>query len=227
MADNIKVSVIVPIYNVEEYLRECLDSLVKQTLKEIEVLMVNDGSTDSSGDIAAEYANKYNNFHLFNKSNEGQGAARNYAIPLVKGEYMAFLDSDDYVSEDAYEKLYRMSENGEREIIIGNVKRFNSKRIYNSSLHTNVFKDNIKNTNIVKNPELIYDTTSCNKLFKLEFWKENDFKFPEGVLYEDIPVTIISHIKSKSTAILTDIIYYWRKREGDNKSINSTKNQYK
>ena len=83
MSGNIKVSIIVPIYNIEEYLRECLDSLVHQTLKEIEVLMVNDGSTDSSGDIALEYVDKYDNFCLFNKLNGGQSRARNYAISFA------------------------------------------------------------------------------------------------------------------------------------------------
>ena len=214
----IKVSVIIPIYNVEEYLKECLDSLVNQTLNGIEVLMVNDGSTDTSGEIAESYAKKYPNFYLETKSNGGQGQARNYAISHAKGEYITFLDADDYVSEDAYEKMYQMSENGKIDIITGNVKRFNSKKCYNSSLHIHVFKDNIKNTHIIKNPELIYDTTSCNKLFKLEFWKENNLKFPEGVLYEDIPLTIIAYFKSKSTTILKDFVYYWRVREGLTKS---------
>ncbi|MEL7668859.1 MAG: glycosyltransferase, partial [Methanobacterium sp.] len=222
MLNNIKVSVIVPIYNVEEYLKECLDSLVNQSLKEIEVLMVNDGSTDSSGKIAAEYANKYENFHLITKPNGGLGQARNYAIPLVNGEYIAFVDSDDFLSKDAYKKLYEMSENGKHDIITGNVRRFNSKRYYDSSLHKKIFKETIENTHITKNPELIYDTTAWNKLFKTEFWRENNFKFPEGVLYEDIPVTIPAHFKSRSTAVLADAkwpIYYWRERDGLTKSI--------
>jgi len=227
MSESIKVSVVVPIYNMEVYLNECLDSLVNQTLNEIEVLMVNDGSIDSSREIASEYANKYSNFYLFNKSNGGLSRARNYAIPFVKGEYIAFLDSDDYVSEDAYEKLYSMSENGKRDIIMGNVERFNSKRYHESSLHKHVFKEDIKNTNIFNSPELIYDTIATNKLFKLEFWIENDFKFPEGVLYEDIPVTIPAQFKSNSTAVLTDIIYYWREREGLDKSITQDRTNIK
>jgi CDP-glycerol glycerophosphotransferase len=219
MSDNIKVSVIVPIYNVEEYLNECLDSLANQTLKEIEVLIVNDASTDSSGEIALEYVDKYNNFRLFNKSlNAGQSRARNYAITFAKGEYIAFLDGDDFVSLDAYKKLYDMSANGERDIVVGNVKRFDSKGIYDSGLHIKIFKENIKNTTIINYPELIYDTTSTNKLFRKKFWKENELKFPEDVIYEDIPLTFFAHYKSKSTAILSDDIYYWRRREGINKS---------
>ena len=218
MSGNIKVSIIVPIYNIEEYLRECLDSLVHQTLKEIEVLMVNDGSTDSSGDIALEYVDKYDNFCLFNKLNGGQSRARNYAISFAKVEYIAFLDGDDFVSNDAYKKLYALSGNGERDIVIGNVKRFDSKGIYDSGLHINIFKENIKNTTIINNPELIYDTTSTNKLFRMKFWKENELKFPEDVIYEDISLTFFAHFKSKSTAILSDDIYYWRRREGTNKS---------
>ena len=127
MSDDIKVSIIVPIYNVEEYLRESLDSLVNQTLKEIEVLMINDGSTDSSGEIASEYSDKYDNFRLFTKVNGGQSKARNYALNFVKGEYITFLDGDDCIPELAYEKLYKMSQNGERDIVVGNVEQFDTK----------------------------------------------------------------------------------------------------
>jgi len=219
MSSDIKVSIIVPIYNVEEYLRECLDSLVHQSLKQIEVLMVNDASSDSSGAIALEYVNKYKNFRLFNKEvNGGQSRARNYAISFAKGEYIAFLDGDDFVTNNAYKKLYDMTENGQRDIVVGNVKRFDSKGIYDSGLHIKIFKENIKNTNITQNPELIYDTTSTNKLFRMKFWKENELKFPEDVIYEDIPLTFFAHFKSKSTAILSDDIYYWRRRESTNKS---------
>lgn len=106
---NIKVSVVVPIYNVEEYLDECLLSLKKQTLKDIEVLMIDDGSLDHSADIAKRYERDNAHFHYFYKENGGLGNARNYAIPYVKGDYLIFLDSDDIVPEDAYEKMYNLA----------------------------------------------------------------------------------------------------------------------
>lgn len=217
--DKIKVSIIVPIYNVEEYLVECLESLVNQTLREIEVIMVDDGSTDSSFKIAKKYADKYENFYAITKVNGGLGQARNFGLSYVRGEYIAFVDSDDYLSKDAYKKLYDIAKKNNSDIAIGNVKRFNSKSIYDSVLHTRVFKDDIMNTHITKNPELIYDTTAWNKIFSMEFWKSNGLIFPEGILYEDIPVTIPAHFLSKRTSVLSDVIYYWRERDGITKSI--------
>ena len=101
------VSVIVPVYNVEKYLRQCLDSLLRQTYKNIEVIMVNDGSKDSSGKICDEYAEKYENFHVVHKKNAGLGMARNTGLEHIHGEYVTFLDSDDYLKENCIEVLYK------------------------------------------------------------------------------------------------------------------------
>lgn len=100
------VSVIVPVYNVEKYLRQCLDSLQEQTYKNIEVVMVDDGSKDSSGKICDEYAKKYKNFYVVHKENAGLGMARNTGFEHIHGEYVTFLDSDDYLDNDCIEILY-------------------------------------------------------------------------------------------------------------------------
>ena len=102
----VKVSVIVPVYNVEKYLSNCLDTLVNQTLKDIEIIVVNDGATDSSPEIIEEYAAKYTNIIALNKPNGGLSDARNYGLPYAKGEYIGYVDSDDYVDYDMYERLY-------------------------------------------------------------------------------------------------------------------------
>lgn len=103
-----KVSVIIPVYNVQEYLRECLDSLVNQTIKEdLEVIIVNDGSKDKSQNIIDEYVEKYPKlFKSYIKENGGQGSARNYGVKKASGEYIGFVDSDDYIENDMYEILY-------------------------------------------------------------------------------------------------------------------------
>lgn len=95
------ISIIVPVYNVEKYLRHCLDSLLKQTYKNIEVIMIDDGSKDSSGQICDEYANKHENFCVIHKKNAGLGMARNTGLEYVHGEYITFLDSDDYLESAA------------------------------------------------------------------------------------------------------------------------------
>lgn len=104
--DNVFVSVIVPIYNVADYLSECLDSLERQTLKNIEIIMVNDGATDGSDIIAKSYSERNANFRLVNRKNGGLSAARNTGLENAGGEYVYFLDSDDFISDDAIEKLY-------------------------------------------------------------------------------------------------------------------------
>lgn len=220
-----KVSIVVPVYNVELYLRECLESLVNQTLSDIEVIMVNDGSTDSSPQIMDEYAEKYPNFNAYHKSNGGLGNARNYGIQFANGEYLAFVDSDDYLALDAYEKMYRLGQETEAELVIGNVLRFNSKKKFESSLHKRAFKEAFKNTTVKEYPSLIYNTTSWNNLFKMEFWKRNGLFFPENILYEDIPVMIPAYFLSRSTSILNDVVYYWRVREGDDKSISQRRTE--
>ncbi|MDE6751971.1 MAG: glycosyltransferase, partial [Eubacterium sp.] len=158
------ISVIVPIYNVEEYLAECLDSIVCQTKQDFEVIMVDDGSTDSSGEIAKSYAEKYPNFHYLYKENNGLGCARNYGVAHSDSKYIIFMDSDDKISEDLYEKMFNAAEKNNSDLTICNVVRCNSKKSWSSSLHKIAFADIDANTHIAKNTNLFYDTTSWNKL---------------------------------------------------------------
>lgn len=232
MSNNVKVSVIVPIYNVEEYLEECLDSLVNQSIREnninfLEVLMIDDGSTDSSGIIAQRYERQYENFCYILKENGGLGQARNYGLKFAHGEYIAFLDADDIVPEDAYEKMYLMAEKTGNDLIVGDVVRFNTRRQFKSNLHRRAFINPADNTHILNNPDLVFDTTSWNKLYKFNWWKKNNFRFPENILYEDIPVTIPAHFKANRVSILNDVVYQWRIRDGVSKSITQNRTEYK
>lgn len=215
----VDISVIVPIYNVEEYLEECLDSLLCQGNVSLEVIMLDDGSTDGSAAIAKKYAEKYPNYHYYGIENGGLGHARNYAVQFATGKYIIFLDSDDIVVEKTYEKMFLLAEKNNSELTICNVARFNSKKSWASALHKNVFHNIDVNTHITKNPNLIYDTTSWNKLILKSFYTEHDFQFPENILYEDIPVTIPMHILANNVSVLTDIGYLWRLRDGASKSI--------
>ena len=114
----IKVSVIVPVYNVEEYLEKCLDTLVNQTLKEIEIIVINDGSPDNSQKIIDKYAKKYKTIKAYTKENGGLSDARNYGLTKANGEYIAFIDSDDYVSIDMYEKIYQKAKSGNFDMVV-------------------------------------------------------------------------------------------------------------
>ena len=110
MNNNIKISIIVPVYNVEKYLRECLDSLINQTLEDIEIICVNDGSTDSSPQILEEYASRDSRIRVFHQENQGVSVAYNYGIKQVKGKYFTIVDSDDWIREDSCELLYETIE---------------------------------------------------------------------------------------------------------------------
>ncbi|MFR2776322.1 MAG: CDP-glycerol glycerophosphotransferase family protein [Anaerostipes sp.] len=221
------ISVIIPIYNVEEFLEECLDSVLNQTKKNLEVLMVDDGSKDHSGDIAKRYSEKYENFKYLYKENGGLGNARNYAVPFATGDYIIFLDSDDIVPEDAYQKMYDKAIKYDSDMVIGRVWRFNSKKNWPSWLHERAFSDFEVKTHILQNPNLIYDTTSWNKLIKRSFYLKHQFKFPENILYEDIPVTIPMHHLANNVSMVADVCYLWRVRDGASKSITQQKDDLK
>ena len=173
-----KVSVIVPFYNVEKYIDKCLNSLVNQTLEDIEIIIVNDGSKDNSETIAKEYASKYKDkiIYLENETG-GLSDARNYAIPYATGEYIAFLDSDDYVEIDMYEQMYEKAKKENADIVecdflweYPNEKIESKGRIYKDK------HDILLNARVV----------AWNKLIKKELIEKTKVKFPYGLRYEDV-----------------------------------------
>lgn len=214
-----KLSVIVPIYNVQSYLLECLQSLSRQSLDQIEVLLVDDGSTDSSGDIARKYAAEHDGFFYYFKENGGLGNARNYGIKLATGDYLAFLDSDDIIPDTAYEDMYALAVKHDCDIVTGGVARFNSSGRHPSGLHNKALIGLPEITHISESPSLHYDTTSTNKIYKRQFWVDEGFCFPEGILYEDIPVAVPAHYRAKKVGVLNRTVYLWRTREGFGASI--------
>lgn len=177
------VSVIVPIYNVEKYLSKCIESIINQTLSNIEIILINDGSTDSSGVIADNYAKNDSRIKVIHKKNGGQGSARNIGIELASGEYIGFVDSDDWIDLDMYEKLYNAAMNSRASIAICNRKVLDE----NNNIKTvvNIKKKIIEN---VKNniagyiiEYLLYKHTVViyNKIYRSEIIKENKISFKE------------------------------------------------
>lgn len=124
----VKVSVIIPVYNVEIYLAECLDSVLQQTLRDIEIICINDGSTDRSSEVLQEYVNKDSRIIIINQENKGLGSARNRGLEIATGEYVAFLDSDDWVDVDYYEKLYNTATKYNAEIACAGYKRCSGRK---------------------------------------------------------------------------------------------------
>lgn len=213
------VSIIVPIYNVEEYLDECLNSLASQTLDSCEIILVDDGSIDKSSAIASSFASSHSSAKYYRIENAGLGHARNYGAGLARGRYLTFPDADDVVPEYAYSDMVQLGDRSQADIVIGDVVRFNSKRVFSSGLHRKAFENMPEVTHISETTSLIYDTTAWNKLFRAEFYFQNKLFWPEGILYEDIPVTIPAHFKATRVAYLDKVVYKWRARDGVSKSI--------
>lgn len=172
-----KVSIIVPVYNVEEYLERCLDSLVNQTLKDIEIIIVNDGSTDGSKEIIQKYLNKYKNIVYLEKENGGLSSARNYGIPYAKGEYIGFVDSDDYVEITMYEKMYNKAVEEKSDMVECDfIWEYPNKKIEDIGKIYSGKKEAIVEARVV----------AWNKIIKKDIIEKTKITFPEGLRYEDI-----------------------------------------
>ena len=186
-----KVSVIVPVYNVYDYIEKCLDSLVNQTLKDIEIIVVNDGSPDNSQEIIDKYAKKYKNIKSYIKKNGGLSDARNYGIKYAKGEYIAFLDSDDYVKVDMYEKMYNKAKEKDFDMVVCDILYlYPDKKLRVSS---GISSDTVD----IKKTYLTIHPAAWNKIFKKTLF-DNDVYFKKNVWFEDVEFIyrMLPYIKS-------------------------------
>ena len=179
----VKVSVIVPVYNVEQYLSKCLDSLVRQTLEEIEILVVNDGSPDNSQQIIDEYTAHYpNKIRSFIKENGGLSDARNYGVKKATGEYIAFIDSDDYVDIDMFEKMYEKAAATGAQVVCCPLSHE-----YANKTRKTFYDDTVFGTNVLESPKILTfgNSFAHNKIYNRAFWLEHDFQFPLRQWFED------------------------------------------
>ena len=196
-----KVSVIVPVYNTEKYLKKCLDSLVHQTLKEIEIILINDGSTDNSQKIIDEYVLKYPKlFKVFSQKNSGQAVARNLGIKNSKGEFIAFADSDDYLEIDAYEKAYNYAVKNNLDIVC--FKFYEDKNGIRKKSSYELFKTYDKNLKYILN-----ETSPCNKIIKNDLLKNNKIKFIENYIYEDLELIPKLALYTDKIGFLDEYLY--------------------
>jgi CDP-glycerol glycerophosphotransferase len=214
-----QISVVVPMYNVERYLTDCLESLAQQTLTDLEVICVDDGSPDSCAAMAAAFAERDPRFRLVQQANGGLGNARNTGADHATGDYITFVDSDDVVVRNAYELLVGSLEDTGSDFASGNYHRLTSTGTRQAGMVTSAFTATRLRTHVSKHPALLNDRTAWNKVFRRSFWTDNGFRWPEGVLYEDIPVTLPAHVTARSVDVLRQPIYLWRARVGDSTSI--------
>ncbi|MFD9125334.1 CDP-glycerol glycerophosphotransferase family protein [Kitasatospora sp. NPDC059571] len=220
-----RLSVVVPIYNVERYLEECLDSIAAQTFTDLECVMVDDGSKDGSAAIAEAYAAKDSRFRLVRQENKGLGAARNtgYRHIAEGGEFLAFVDSDDTLPPSAYELMIGTLDETGSDFCTGNVQRFRAVGYYQSGGHRKPFKETRLRTHITEIPTLVTDRTAWNKVYRRSFFDGAGILYPEGILYEDAPVSVPHHYLATSVDVLSEPIYHWREREVGEMSITQMK----
>jgi len=193
-----KVSVIVPVFNVEKYLRKCLDSLVNQTFKDYEVILVNDGSTDSSGNIISEYTSKYPFIKSFNKENGGMSSARNLGLNYASGEYIAFVDSDDYVELFFLEKMYEKAKSTDSDVVICDYYAINSEEKRYMKCHMNYSPD--EKIEYLLSPPMVW-----SKLIKKEIMDQ--IRFKEGIYYEDLDICIRLHSLINKVSFVDEPLY--------------------
>lgn len=223
----IKITVIVPVYNTEKYLSKCLDSILSQTLKEIEIICIDDGSTDSSSKILAEYAIKDPRLLVIRKKNDGLGAARNTGIEVASGEYISFVDSDDFIDPQMLNLLYNMGKKTESDVVIGNVKLY-----FNDSGNTEYFrcqKDydflSLKNGFLPSEEPWIVENIGCwDRIYKRSFLEKYNLRNPEHVIYEDALFSFQTSILANKIAVVPKAVYYYRKNTGCAITDNEIKN---
>ena len=198
----VKVSVIVPIYNSEKFLKKCLTSLINQTLHDMEFILINDGSTDDSEKIIKSFDDK--RIKYFKRTNHGIGATRNFGIDNAKGKFIGFVDSDDYVSVDMFEKLYNECINKNLDIVV--CDHYIEK---NNNINKLSFID-FGITSLNDSPNLLLDINLApwNKLYKRDLFDDSTY-FPVGVKYEDTPWVAKMFSKAKKIGKLNEYLYYY------------------
>ena len=218
---NPTISVIVPVYNVEKYLRKCLESIINQTLKELEIICVNDGSTDNSLAILKEYAQKDKRIKIINKMNEGLGAARKTGLDHAKGDFIAFIDSDDWIKVDAYEKIYNNAISNDSDVVISNLIRYNENKksytYWEGNDLTPYFEENVNFNSFyfdytkIKPYLLNRSFSACIKLYKIDLLRGyNDFYFPKHTAFEDIPFHLQVLLRARRISFCKDKLYIYR-----------------
>ena len=221
--NNNLISVIVPVYNVEKYLERCIESILKQTFTHFELLLVDDGSTDRSLEICKVYQDLDDRVRCFHKENRGLSAARNYGLERMRGLYVTFIDSDDYIGPDYLRILSEMMEDGLSEVTIIGVEDF-----YKDNETVDASKEDIRSritkTDIFREMVMFekFTWSACGKLYKKELFEKN--RFPVGALYEDLRTIpyILCTCNAISCSTSKQYFYYINRVGSITRSINET-----
>lgn len=220
------ISVIVPCYNVEEYLPKCVESILSQTYKNLEIILVDDGSPDNCGKICDEYAAKDGRIKVIHKANGGLSDARNVALDIMTGEYVTFIDSDDYVALDYVESMYKQAQESGAEIVVTNWTIF-----YEGKEPTTNNKFKIKKKIFTQEEALVtmfyqkdFDTAACSKLYKSTLFEVH--RFPKGLISEDLATVYLLMRNCKKIAWNNYPCYYYMLRTTSIEGVGFTPLKY-
>ncbi len=210
--EDITVSIIVPIYNVEAYLDECLDSLRQQRHRNLEILVVDDGSPDGSAAIAMRHAAEDSRIRVIRRDNGGLGAARNTGVREATGDYLCFVDSDDVIPLDAISTMAAVGNKTGSQIVAGAMIRFNSTRRWRPDW-VELHAQERLHLRIRDWPSLVRNNYTTGKLYDTTFWRSCNLWFREGVSYEDQPIITQLFIRAKGIDVIPTVTYEWRQRD--------------
>ena len=222
-----KVSIIIPCYNVERYVRECMQSVVNQTLRDIEIICINDGSTDSTGAILREFAKQDKRINLIEQQNGGYGVAVNNGIAKAKGEYIGIVESDDFINPTMYEKLYTKAKQTNAELVKCNFFVYDS----HSKIKNEIYKIKKQNLDIAPNeifnpldfPQIFYFHASIwAGIYKADFIKQIKLLETAGAAYQDFPFAMEVLSRVQKMAVVKEALYHYRTEFGQGNSMQTT-----
>ena len=215
-----RISVVVPVFDVEAYLSECLDSVLASTWPDLEVVVVDDGSTDGSGDLADEHAARDPRVRVVHTANRGLGAARNEGLRHTTGSLMAFADSDDRVPAAAYDVLHRQLRRSGCDFVTGSIAWWHpgqERELVEPPWMRRLHQQRAAVV-VEQHPEVLGDVFAWNKLFTRDFWDGAGLTWLEGHRYEDQPTMTRAYLRARRFGVVPDVVYHWRIR-GDGTSI--------
>lgn len=217
MLDNMKISVILPVYNEERYIKKAISRVLEQTLDDFELVIVNDGSTDNTADIIGQFDDP--RIKVINQPNQGPGASRNNALKAVTGDYVMFLDGDDWYCPDALERAYEEITSKGTDISIFQIIKYDGKDYsQNSWFNLDNFPESFEDRPFSPHEcgDFLFDisVSAAQKIFKRKFLEDIDARFPEGIFFEDMPFFFYTFLKAESVSIIKRHLYVRRKHEG-------------
>lgn len=208
-----ELTIVMPVYNVEAFLRQALDSALNQSLHNVELIAVDDGSTDGCLEILREYERRDPRVRAFTQANAGQGSARNRGVSHARAEFLTFMDSDDTVPPRAFEHMVSTLRASGSDLCVGGVRRFRNRQYTRTTWQRTVHQADRIGTTLEESPAAMQDIIACNRVFRTSFWRDRIGDFRGGIAYEDHVPMLAAYVRAEKFDILSQVTYNWRIRD--------------